>query len=51
MFSSAVYNSNESISAVDIVFAINECDRIYDSVKERYILEISKLLLSENLYQ
>lgn len=49
MFSSAVYNNNENISIVDIVFAINECDRIYDSVKERYILEITKLLLSENV--
>ena len=55
MFSSALYNQHENILVDDIVFAINECDRIYDSVRNMYIIELKKLLniesvLDSNIY-
>ena len=47
MFISASYNNHESILIDDIIFGIDECDRIYVSVKEKYKVELNKIFKSD----
>lgn len=47
MFSSALYNNHEKIEIEDIVYAINENDRLLKYSKERFSKNITKLLSEE----
>lgn len=46
-FANALYNNRTIIDIEDIIFGINECDRIYKSVRERYSLELKKIDLNK----
>ena len=43
VFANASYNDRDKIKLEDIEFAINRCDRIYDSVRKREVLKLQQL--------
>lgn len=45
-YSYAYYNSNEELTLNDLIYSILANDRIYDSVKERYIKELRSISIN-----